>query len=364
MGTIIEFEYTGGEWECTSCGTMNSGDTTKCIKGCNNPLSVGDGETFVEDPRRVLAISREAIPELEGVNLTCPRCGGDQPSGTASCPNCGGELALTDTVRRREEIPVYPAPPIRAAISRERERSPNGPRPGRRPEPRGLRLPLIWAAVGLFVAFLLSLIIPVKSADAFVTEVQWKYVVQTKVTQTTTGEGFDLPTNAKIIRQEKRDTGRTRPVQRGMKPGWVEIDTGEKDPATKKLAKKESLANGRFKNTYTYKTKVKKVWGEVPNIVDVPIEADYYFWRLESQVAANTFEDSGQDLSPRKPRYTLKAHETVGGESVTYVVRSSVQGRSREDWISNEADWRRLGTEKVGRARMNWLGWVLSITPR
>jgi len=366
-----------GRWVCTYCGAECRGRDESCAgldggSGCGAARQPGvrfylpGTSPYLTDPD-LIADARS------GTDWHCDHCGGANKGAVGrhpvrACAHCGNAREATDPDNVTRNFAPGGAPASADAFRPPRPDRRGVAAPALRAGKRSplLRITLIIGAALLAVLFLLwSVLFATYPAQVPVTGISWERGLTVEAFRTVTQEGWDAPTDARILDRDRRVRSwrevldrmetRTRQVSERVPVGTESYSCGTTD-----------LGNGYFQDrtcTRTvYHTRMRTETFQEPIYRKEPVYDTWLRWEAERWVEARTERTSGTTPSRAWPEPDLAANERAGPRSERLEVDLGSGEDRLEDRVVPEPVWVAAVRDRELLVIRDWWGRVRDVT--
>lgn len=266
-------------WKCTYCGTENPGPIKSCTN-CGAPQP-DDVEFLQVDEEKFNFIKDEALIRMAkaGPDIHCPFCGTRNPATNEICVKCGGDLNWDGKQRETGQR-------VRT-VDEAKEKRAKPDEPAKKMSKGGIiAISLIVLALIVGCVVLMVMLFKTDDVTATVSDVKWERSIAIEAYTRVEGKDWrdQVPANAQVgtctmMYRYTSDTPKQNATEVCGDPYVEDTGTGV---------------------------------GEVVQDCSFEVYDNYCSYSMMDWVVADTFTNSGQDLSPAWPVFNLQPDEREG----------------------------------------------------
>lgn len=309
-------------WDCASCGTKGIGGLTKKCQTCGSPKEDRHNEVYYTAKDNKKRLSQE---EMDSAGITaehnsdhdCRYCGATLKPTTLTCPICGGEVKNTESKpeQKAQEKKKVGALPL-----------------------------IIIGGVVIFLCILVSLIGAIFGGNKKVTvdSVNWERTVTEESYQYAKQEGWDLPEDAYLISQDKKQSGTEKVIVRyedkevctteQVEDGYEEVCVTE--DVTYDDGTTETVEN--CTNEPVYKDIESCQTEEVPVYEEKPVYDTWYVFKSWAWIVVDSETLKGDDYEAKWPSIEIDEDNREGEKSEEYTVTFQDKKGERYNYVTTD----------------------------
>ena len=362
-------KYREAKWKCTAdglysdtiCGHINRGPDKMCAK-CNSHRPE-DVHFFTDDTSEYLSDPDKIADAKSAPDWRCLSCNYDNDAEEIHCVHCG-------TLRNKDEEEWL-------GLERDRKRKIYTGKKGSTGQSKSSGwkkyLKFLWIGLAIAViAILVFMFVGTTEYEVTVKGFSWEREILIEEERLVEEEGWDYPSNARIISKETRQSGTEQvyshsewteePVYEEVLVGQEYVDCGEVDNGNGYMETVQCL-----EDVYeTQQVGTESVEHEV--YVDEPVYDTWYVYEVERWFYSYSEHSSGNDKNPVWPKYQLAKKERVQDEVGTYIVHLKSNDPDSKfqslTYQTNESEWNSIVLDKVYIADVKRSGTVVRLTPQ
>ncbi len=293
-------------WDCASCGTKSIGGLTKKCPTCGSPKEDRHNEVYYTAKDNKKKLSQEEM-DIAGITSDhnsdhdCRYCGATLKPTILTCPICGGEVETKEV------------------------------KPEQKPEEKkkfGILPLIIIGGVIIFLCALVSLIGAILGGNKKVTvdSVNWERTVTEESYQYAKQEGWELPEDAYLISQDKKQSGTEKVIVRyedkevcttdQVEDGYEEVCVTE--DVTYDDGTTDTIEN--CTNEPVYKDVENCSTEEVPVYEEKPVYDTWYIFKSWAWVEADSETLTGEDFNAKWPKIDVDEENREGEKNEEYTI--------------------------------------------